>query len=119
LGNYENIRAEAQKAQTTPPTDAWNKIEDKLDNRINLALNARRKFVRQLVSVGALFVLAITFAYIYQENNKHPNYSKGNIASWEELDIDKGQHFDQAKVQVLNTAYQSIDNTTLLKRASW
>lgn len=119
MDNYENIRADAQRAQVTPPKGAWDRIEDKLDNRKNLAMNAKRKFVRQLVSVGATFVLALTFAYIYQENNKHPEYSKGNIASWEELDNDKVQHFDHNKVQLLYTAYQSIDNTTLLKRASW
>jgi len=119
LDKYENIRAQASKAKSTPPANAWDRIEDKLDNRINLAMDAKRKFFRQLFSLAAIMVLILASVYIYQETNKHPELSRGNIASWEELENTNEFHFDQSKVQFLNTAYNSIDQNILLKRASW
>jgi len=119
LDNYNNIRKAAHTAQESPPATAWDKLENRLDHRVNHAMNAKRKFVRQLVGLMAIMVLVLIGAFVYQETNKNLELSKGHIASWEDLDGQMDQRFDNAKVQFLNTAYNKIDGDILLKRASW
>ncbi len=106
MDNYENIRAAANKATTTPPRSAWDKLEGKLDYQEKVKASKLRRTLLYLAGLAACCAFIWVSSYVYNESNKIPTSANGHIAQWEDLDAGDSGYYDTAKIHSLKLAYR-------------
>lgn len=106
MDNYKDIQKAAAESRTTPPNSAWKKLDNKLDHKNKLIAKARQKKINYLTSLVAFGIILVGAIFIYNETHRLPDPASGQIAQWEDLELNSDQYYDVDRLHLLHEAYE-------------
>ena len=89
-----------------PSGQAWDRVEQKLDSAIIQNKRKNDLLKNRLASVLGLSLIVLCTFLIVKESNKPTLVDIGQIASWEDLNVQEDEFYNLQNVRILDTAYR-------------
>lgn len=106
LEDHNKIREIAQEISIPAPEQAWDKIQNKIEQKAQFTKRKRLNFLKFWFSIAASTMVILTCAtIIYFESQQPSKYSKGKVESWEELETDKNIIYSVSQARALDKLY--------------
>lgn len=104
MDEFNNFRSDISQHRIDPDPKAWNRVEEKLELK---SKNKKRRYIlfrRYMMGIAAVALIAL-FARVAIVNDHDQVLSRGQVASWESLDVTGSNIYDINKVRDLKNAY--------------
>lgn len=108
MDDMNQFQRELSEHRVTPPSAAWGRIENKMSARSHKMKLRRRQFKNMILGIAACAVVLLVVK-VNDMNNQHL-FSRGQVASWEELEFSASDATSTNDIKKLNAAYAAYLN---------
>ena len=106
LDDHNTIKDLAKDLRVSPPEGAWAKVQKNLVNKKRVEKRRRNNLVRFWFSIAASLMIIFTCGVIiFYETQQPPNYKKGRVESWEDLNNHADDFYSVNRVRDLTKVY--------------
>lgn len=98
----------AAKHSVPPPDTTWDRLEVKMDETAKAQRKKKARLKGYLVNAAMVLILMSLGYFIAQESSISPAAVHGQIAEWEELNVEDVEFYDQGAVRALHLAYDAL-----------